>query len=263
MQNVSRTGKNNDNKGCDELALEYFEQPTQANRDRVCLATEALVRSIIGRVNRPNDDLADPDELYQVGILAVLQSLDKYDPSEGARFSTFAYVRIRGAIIDYIRHLDPLPRSRRVKVARVRRATDAVSQRLGDTPSEDDVAVELGVTPTEVRKIRSFSAIRHPESLLTPRTPGGLRLLDCMTDDSAGDRHDSMEWQDVGRYLSSLSHILSARERLILELYYVEDLTLAQIGEFLGVSEARISQIRKKSLETLRAHVDQELQNAA
>lgn len=259
MRYPTKDGK----KGCDQLALEYTEHPTQQNRDRVCLATEALVRSIIGRVNRPSDDLADPDELYQVGMLAVLQSLDKYDPSEGVRFSSFAYVRIRGAIIDYIRHLDPLPRSRRVKVARVRRATDTVSQRLGGVPSEHDVAMELGVTPTEVRKIRSFSTVRHMESLSTPRTPGGLRLLDCMTDDSAGDRQDSMEWEDVGRYLSSLAHILSPRERLILELYYVEDLTLAEIGDFLGISEARVSQIRKKTLETLRAHVDQELQNAA
>lgn len=253
-----------DNKnGCDQLALEYSKQPTQSNRDRVCLATEALVRSIIGRINRPQDDLADPDELYQVGMLAVLQALDKYDPSEGTRFSTFAYVRIRGAIIDYIRHLDPLPRNRRIKVARVRKATDAVSQRMGEMAGEADIALELGMTPKEVRKINSMSALRHPESLTTPRTPGGLRLLDCMTDESAGDRQDSMEWQDVGRYLSSLSHILSAREQVILELYYVEDLTLAEIGEFFGVSEARISQIRKKSLETLRAHVDQELQNAA
>ncbi|NNF03599.1 MAG: sigma-70 family RNA polymerase sigma factor [Rhodothermales bacterium] len=250
-------------KGCDELALEYCKEPTQSNRDRVCLATEALVRSIIGRVNRPNDDLANPDELYQVGMLAVLQSLDKYDPTEGVRFSSFAYVRIRGAIIDYIRHLDPLPRNRRVKLARVRKATETVSQRLGAMPSEDDVAVELGVTASEVRTIRSFSAIRHPESLLTPRTPGGLRLLDCMTDDCAGDLHNSMEWEDVGRYLSGLSHILSSRERLILELYYVEDLTLSEIGDLLGVSEARISQIRKKSLQTLRAHCDQELQDAA
>lgn len=250
-------------KGCDQLALEYCEQPTQANRDRVCLATEALVRSIIGRINRPNDDLADPDELYQVGILAVLQSLDKYDPAEGVRFSSFAYVRIRGAIIDYIRHLDPLPRSRRIKLARVRKATETVSQRIGSMASEDDVALELGMSPTEVRKIISLSAIRNPQSLTTPRTPGGLRLLDCMTDDNASQLQNSMEWQDVGRYLSSLSHILSARERFILELYYVEELTLSEIGDVLGVSEARISQIRKKSLQTLRDNVDKELQNAA
>jgi len=95
------------------------------------------------------------------------------------------------------------------------------------------------------------------------RTPGGLRFLDCMKDECADDLQETMEWQDVGRYLSSLSHILSAREQLILELYYVEELTLAEIGDLLGVSEARISQIRKKSLETLRENVDQELQNAA
>ena len=253
----------NTKKGCDHLALEYCQDPTQANRDRVCLATEALVRSIIGRINRPNDEMADPDELYQVGILAVLQSLDKYDPTEGVRFSSFAYVRIRGAIIDYIRHLDPLPRNRRVKVARLRRAADTVSQRMGDMATEEDVALELGMTPAEVRKINSFTALRHPESLTTPRTPGGMRLLDCMTDDSAGERLRSMEWSDVGRHISSLAHMLSERERLILELYYVEELTLAEIGGLLGVSEARISQIRKKSLETLRANVDQELQNAA
>jgi len=256
-------GTNDEKKGCDELALEYCDHPTQVNRDRVCLATEALVRSIIGRINRPNDDLADPDELYQVGMLAVLQSLDKYDATEGVRFSSFAYVRIRGAIIDYIRHLDPLPRTRRVKLARVRKATDTVSQRIGDVAGEYDVAVELGMTPTEVRKIKTFSAFRNPESLLTPRTPGGLRFLDCMKDECADDLQETMEWQDVGRYLSSLSHILSAREQLILELYYVEELTLAEIGDLLGVSEARISQIRKKSLETLRENVDQELQNAA
>jgi RNA polymerase sigma factor for flagellar operon FliA len=250
-------------KGCDELALEYCQHPDQRNRDRVCLATEALVRSIIGRINRPNDDLTDPDELYQVGMLAVLQALDKYDPSEGVRFSSFAYVRIRGAIIDYIRHLDPLPRNRRIKVARVRKATDEVSQRIGRMATDDDVAVELGLSASEVRSINSLAALRHPESLLTPRTPGGMRLLDCMTDDRSQELHASMEWADVGRHLQRLSHALPRREQLILELYYEEELTLAEIGEILGVSEARISQIRKKSLQTLRGHVDQELQDAA
>ena len=251
-------------KGAEHYAIAYFECPTQKHRDQVVFATEPVIRSIISRIMLPGDDLARPEELYNIGVIAVLQSLDQFDPTINKRFVTFAYPRIRGEIIDYLRRLDPLPRRRRAKVAMVREAADRLSQRSGSEPIDAVLAAELDLGEVELRVIHLDAHRRFIDSLDTVQDEEfGLRLVDTLSDETAQEEYDSMEWSDVRRHLEQCASDLSERDRTILELYYGEEMTLSEIGQLLGVSEARISQLRKSSLKRLASRVETQLQTAA
>ncbi|NQV71839.1 sigma-70 family RNA polymerase sigma factor [bacterium] len=251
-------------EGAEHFATAYYTHKTQENRDRLVFATEPVLRSIISKIRTPGDDLARPEELYQVGVIAVLQALDQYDPSTGVRFVTFAYPRIRGEIVDYLRRLDPLPRRRRVKVAHARYTFDRLAQQMGGEPTESDIATAMGVDVPAYRVIKSDTVRRQMDYLFDDRgEEEGLRLVDLMPDSTAVARFESMEWQDIRTYLDNLSMTLSERDRTIIELNYGEDLTLSEIGMLLGVSEARVSQLRKSILSKLARCVEPSLRTAA
>lgn len=251
--------------GAELYAKAYSEERTQENRDRLVFASEPIIRSIISKIRVPGDDLARPDELFQVGVIAVLQALDLYNPATGVQFITFAYPRIRGEIVDYLRRLDPLPRRRRAKVARAREAFDTVSQMIGAIPCEEQIAVQMGVGVAEYRTIESDASRRHMSYLFDAYSEEeeGLRLVDTVADQYASDLFNSMEWEDIRLYLNVLSDELSERDRTIVELNYGEDLTLSEIGLILGISEARVSQLRKSILTRMAAKVEPALRTAA
>jgi len=197
-------------------------------------------------------------------VIAVLQSLDQFDPAINQRFITFAYPRIRGEMIDYLRRLDPLPRRRRAKVARVREAGDRLAQSLGETPAERQLAENMGITEHDLRVIQCDGSRRHRSSLdEVLDTDGGLTLVDLTEDKTALESFEAMEWKDVRMHLETCADALTDRDRTILELYFGEGLTLSDIGAFLGISEARVSQLRKAALGRLQNSVDPVLRTAA
>jgi len=246
-------------------ARAYACNRTQENRDNVVFATEPVIRSIISRISRPSDDLARPEELYNVGVLAVLQALDMFDPSTGTRFVTFAFPRIRGEIIDFLRRIDPLPRRRRAKVAAARDAFDRLAQIHGCEPDESLIAQSMDVAVADVRTIRHDSIRRHNVYLFDQREEEteSLRVVDLLADKSATQGFEDVEWGDVRDHLDEVSQELSERDRLVLELYFGEDMTLNEIGTIIGVSEARVSQLRRAALSRLAEVVDAGLRRAA
>ncbi len=251
--------------GAEHYAVAHSEHRTQENRDRLVFASEPVIRSIISKIRVPGDDLAHPDELFQVGVIAVLQALDAYNPETGVQFITFAYPRIRGEIVDYLRRLDPLPRRRRAKVARAREAFDSLSQVIGGTPCESQIAGQMGVGIAELRIIESDANRRHMSYLYDAYSDEdeGLRLVDTVADQNALDQFDAMDWDDIYQYLDLLSAELSQRDRTIIELNYGEDLTLSEIGQLLGISEARVSQLRKSILSRMASKIEPTLRTAA
>ena len=250
--------------GAEKWAVAYHTQPNQVHRDAVVFATEPIIRSIISKISLPGHALAQPDELYNMGVIATLQALDQFEPAINRRFITFAYPRIRGEIIDYLRRLDPLPRRRRAKVAREREAQRRLAQVLGGDPHENLVAAEMDVTVSELRVIRCDATRRFQESLDEIRDEEhGLTLVDMLPDEVADEAFERMDWDDVRRHLDACAVCLDQRDRTILELYFAEDLTLSEIGELLGISEARVSQLRRSALTQLSRMVEEDLQTAA
>lgn len=250
--------------GADHWAVVYHNQACQKHRDAVVFAIEPIIRSIISKISRPGDDLAQPDELFCVGVVAALQALDQFDPAINLRFVTFAYPRIRGEIIDFLRRLDPLPRRRRAKVAHEREATHRLAQLIGDEPSEVEVAEAMHIPVSDLRVIRCDASRRFVDSLDVVRDQEhGLRLVDMLEDVEAREGFEQFDWEDIHAHLEVCSHLLTERDRTILELYFGESLTLAEIGSLLSISEARVSQLRRAALDRLARAVEPSLRWAA
>lgn len=251
-------------QGAERWAVAFHARPCQQHRDAVVFATEPIIRSILSKISLPADALANPEELFNVGVIATLQALDQFDPTINRRFITFAYPRIRGEIIDFLRRLDPLPRRRRAKVAHERQTREQLCQTHGHQPCEVHVAEAMKVSLPELRVIRMDATRRFQESLdAVHDEESGLRLVDIVEDHEASEAFEKMDWADIRRHLDRCTRTLDERDRMILELYFGEDLTLSEIGTLLGVSEARISQLRRAALKRMAAAVESDLRTAA
>ncbi len=234
------------------LAEAYVADPTPAHREAVVVASVPLVRSLIGKLSVPDHPLASYGDLENAGLIGLLQALDNYDP-ERARFVTHAYRRVRGALIDYLRSIDVLSRGKRKKFAEAQEAIETLGQLLGTTPTDEDVADYLGISIEDYYGLLKDAQSRFALSLSSPLGADDQRtVLDVLPDEEAAAGFGDVERQSVLAHLEELIKQLPERQQTILGLYYMEDLTLREIGEVLDLTEARISQLLGKLLLTLR-----------
>lgn len=196
------------------------------------------------------------DDLIQAGAIGLLESAQRFDPSHGASFATYASIRIRGAMLDELRRYDWSPRSTRRKIREMSEAIRRIEGETGREASETDVAAAMGLNPTEYRNLLqdsvSFSVFSW-DALLEQRG------------DSVGanaDEYDNpqkhVESEAFSTYLASVIDTLPPREQMVLALYYDQECNLKEIGQILGVSESRVCQIHGQILARLRARLDPE-----
>lgn len=239
-----------------QLVEQYVADPSAANREAVVLAAVPLVRSIVGRLSVPDHPLASREDLENVGLMGLLQALDGYDPNRGTPFVSFAYGRIRGALIDYLRSIDALPRERRRKLAELQQAIDTLRQTLGGEPDDQDVADYMGISLQEYYALLTDAQRRFALSLQdTLGDDGDQSVLETIPNEEAQQQFEEIDRNSLIEYISKLIQRLPEREQNILALYYYENLTLREIAQLLGLTEARISQILGKTLLTLRTEL--------
>lgn len=220
------------------------------------LAAIPLVRSIIGRLSIPDHPLATREDLEDVAILGLLQALDSYDPVRGTPFVSYSYGRIRGALVDYLRSIDALPRERRRRLAEAQRAMETLRQALGAEPSDEDVADHLGVSIAEYHSLLCDAQSRYALSLHeSTGTDSDQCLIETIENNDSAENFEQIDRDSYYRYVASLIGQLPEREQTIVALYYYEDLTLREIASLLSLTEARISQILGKVLLTLRTRL--------
>ena len=235
--------------------LYYLAEPGPARREAVVRAAVPLVRSILGKLTLPDHPLATRDDLEGAGLLGLLQALDSYDPARGALFVTHAYHRVRGALLDYLRSIDVVSADRRQKIGEAQRAADTLAQLLGEEPSDQDVADYLGLPLDEYHRLLTEAQARF--ALSDGHAPSGSEgdegsVLDRVADPDAQIAFETVDDASTLDLLRGLIGALPERERTILALHYYEGLTLRQIGEVLGVSDARVSQIMGRTLLKLQ-----------
>jgi len=200
------------------------------------------VKYVAGRMRSRLPHSVDQDDLVSDGVLGLMDAIERFDPSRGLSFQTFAVPRIRGAIIDGLRSMDFVPRSVRDKVRIVQQATVALEERLGRLPEDEEVAREVGVPVQQVRDLTKQASSNH------------ANLDDFeLADELASAADDSVERGDVSASLRRVIAELNERDQVVIALYYFEGLTLADIGKVLGVTESRISQVHSRATNTLRA----------
>ncbi len=238
------------------LVEQYVADPSAANREAVVLAAVPLVRSMIGRLSVPDHPLVTREDLENVGLMGLLQALDSYNPERGTPFVSYAYGRIRGALVDYLRSIDALPRERRRKLAELQQAIDTLRQTLGGEPDDQDVADYLGISLQEYYALLTDAQRRFALSLQeTIGDDGDQSVLETIPNEEAEKQFEEIDRASLIEYITKLIQRLPEREQNILALYYYENLTLREIAQLLGLTEARISQILGKTLLTLRTEL--------
>ncbi|WP_314177021.1 RNA polymerase sigma factor WhiG [Streptomyces winkii] len=242
----------------DELWRSYKATGDERLREQLILHYSPLVKYVAGRVSvglPPNVEQAD---FVSSGVFGLIDAIEKFDPERSIKFETYAITRIRGAMIDELRALDWIPRSVRQKARAVERAYASLESTLRRSPSESEVAAEMGIPLEELHGVFSQLSLANVvalEELLHVGGDGGdrLSLMDTLEDTAADNPVEVAEDRELRRLLARAVNTLPEREKTVVTLYYYEGLTLAEIGQVLGVTESRVSQIHTKSVLQLRA----------
>ncbi len=192
------------------------------------------------------------DDLIQEGLMGLLSSFENYDPSKGASFSTYALKRIKGAMLDYLRKLDWVPRNLRKKMKELEEAVLILEDKLGKIPDDKELAEYLNMEEGEVRKVRNELVRRQLLSLDSYIFEDDESVHVELVQSNEKSPDVIYEKEELREKLKEAIEQLSERERLVLALYYVEELNFKEIGKILGVSESRISQIHSSVISKLK-----------
>lgn len=247
------------NAEVDALWAEYQRDGDRAVRDRLILHYSPLVKYVAGRVAVGLPQNVEQADLVSYGIFGLIDAIDKFDLSRGYKFETYAISRIKGAILDELRSIDWVPRSVRAKARALEGAYSKLEARLHRTPTDQELADELEMSESQLQGILSqisFVGIVALDEMLSVGGDRGesLTLGDTIADSGAGPV-GAYEVEEMRQLLGDAINRMPEREKVVLTLYYYESLTLAEIGQVLGVTESRVCQIHTKAVLQLRAKV--------
>jgi RNA polymerase sigma factor for flagellar operon FliA len=247
------------NKTLQELMELYCKNPVDGLRNSIISKSMPLIRSIIGKISRPDQPLAQREDLESAGICGLLQAMDSYDSDRNIQFNTFAYYRIRGSIVDYLRSIDQLPRKQRKNYGQIQAVIDEKSQILGREPTDQEIADELDMDINDYYQLLSNVQQRNVLSLDSPAyDENSGSFYDIHEDPNSETPDNDLERKERTEALKKKIGQLKERDRLILMLYYYEDMTMSEIALLLELTEARISQIVGKLLLQLKHDLGKE-----
>jgi len=230
-----------------------------AVRDQLIVHYSPLVKYVAGRVAVGLPQNVDQGDLVSYGIFGLIDAIEKFDLERGFKFETYAISRIKGAIIDELRSIDWVPRSVRSKARSLEKAYSKLESELHRTPTDAELAAELGMTDNQLQttfgQISFIGLVALDEMLGGERTGGDSMTLGDTIADSGEGPMAAYEVEEMRQILAQAINDMPEREKIVLTLYYYEGLTLAEIGEVLGVTESRVCQIHTKSVIHLRAKI--------
>jgi RNA polymerase sigma factor for flagellar operon FliA len=226
------------------LWADYKRTGDPTLRNQLVMQYAPLVKYVAGRVRSGLPQTVEQADLVSEGVIGLMDAIEKFQPDRGLQFQTYAVPRIRGAIIDGLRAADWVPRSVRDKIRDIERAQVTLEARLGRTPTDQELAAELGVSVTSLRE--TYGKVSYT-SLASIDEIGVVEDIAPMSTATV------IEEDEVHEGLMLAISELPERDRVILALYYFEGLTLAEIGQVLGVTESRVSQLHTRATLALRS----------
>lgn len=240
------------------LWAKYADKPSRELRDQLIVHYSPLVKYVGSRVAAGLPQSVEQADLVSYGIFGLIDAIDKFDPGRGYKFETYAISRIKGAMLDELRSMDWVPRSVRTKAKRIEQANAKLEAKHGRAPSDEELADALGITTDELdntlAKISFVGVVALDEMLSGGERGDSMTLGDTIPDASAGPV-GSFEVEEMRQLLAESINNMTEREKIVLTLYYYEGLTLADIGNVLGVTESRVCQIHTKSVLRLRSRL--------
>ncbi len=256
----SQTAKPESDAFADALWAEYKDTHSSEAREKVILHYAPLVKYVAGRVSTGLPPSVEFGDLVSYGVFGLLDAIEKYDPSRGIKFETYAIARIKGAIIDELRAEDWVPRSVRFKAREIERAYMALESELRRIPTDDEVAEKLGVSTEEYLNLLSKMTLISLVALdelwtVSGDKPDKISLADIVEDVKVKDPSKTFEIEEMKDIIADAINRLPERERIVVTLYYFEGLTMREIGEVLTVTESRVCQMHTKAILRLRARL--------
>ena len=229
---------------------------TTENREEVIKRYSPMIKYVANRIAMRLPPHIEVDDLISVGVLGLMDAISKYDSSRGAKFKTYAEFRVRGAILDELRAMDWVPRSIRQKASNVDKVVQTLQAKLSRSPEDEEVAKEMGLTLdqfhdtlNETKSIPIFSL----EDLGIAKESGEQQsLLDCLAGKADADPQTQIRLIELKEIIAKAIDALPEKERLMVSLYYYEELTMKEIGAVLEITESRVSQIHSKAVYRLR-----------
>jgi RNA polymerase sigma factor for flagellar operon FliA len=231
---------------------EHSPYAAELDREKLILDHVPLLKHIAGRMAFDLPASIDRDDLIGFGMIGLVQAADAWEPGRGLQFSTFAYTKIRGAILDELRRADFLPRGRREKVRELERAVAELEQREGLPPTPERISAALGLSLEEVDAILLSAKSAGCASL---DSEAGHESYWMLSDPSSHDPQGSAEWLEMKDLLVAAIQSLPEQEKTVITLYYAEDLLLREIAGVLGVTESRVSQVHTRALYRLNCQL--------
>jgi RNA polymerase sigma factor for flagellar operon FliA len=238
----------------------YRRTRDKAIRDRLILTYAPLVKFVAGRLGSGLPAHVDENDLTSYGLLGLIGAIERYDPDRDVKFETYAIARIKGSIIDELRAMDWVPRSVRARAREIERAIAALEGQLHRAPTDEEIAAKLGIGIDELEDNLtdiSRSSIAALDELWTISSSSGdqIALIDTIEDREGPQPQAALDRTETREALAEAIAALPEREKIVVTLYYYEELTLREIGEVLGVTESRVSQLHTKAILRLRARL--------
>lgn len=229
------------------------------SREEVVVEYAPLVRQIANRLAARLPENLDRDDLIQAGMIGLLDAIEKYDSRREAQFRTYAEFRIKGAMLDDLRAADWVPRSVRDHADRISAAMKELTLVLGRMPEDTEIAQRLGLPLAEyhhlLTKSRAVPLLSLEDLKHSSDEGDASNVFDALEDPACSDPLDTLSLKDLHHRLADAIDRLPEKERLVLSLYFDEQMNLKEIGEVLGITESRASQIRTQAILRLRAEL--------
>jgi RNA polymerase sigma factor for flagellar operon FliA len=240
-----------------EAWSKYFESGDPASREQIILQHTPLVKYVIGRLAIHLPQVLEFEDLLAYGTLGLIQAFERFDPARGVKFESYAVMRIRGAILDALRSLRGLPQSVTDKAKRLQRAALELESTLGRPPTDEELAEALHISTEQLNQqiVDASWVTVSLDSIMENQADADIRSLTSQRaeDDVLG----MVERRELVAELAEALTTLTERERLILSLYYHEELTMREIGQVLEISEGRVCQLHARALHKLRVAMAQ------
>lgn len=239
-------------------AVRYRKSMGEEEKERIVKEFLPFIRYAANRLSWRLPPQLTVDDLVSAGLMGLLDALDKFEHGR-VKLKTYAEHRIKGAMLDEIRAMDWVPRSVKKKMSSVRNAQSDLERELGRTPEDEEIAGALDLTLDEyyrtLQDARGAVSLRFEDFEENGASGEGMNILECLADPNSTDPLNELEIADRKRLLARLIDELPEKEKLILSLYYWEELTMKEIGKIMGITEGRVCQLHGQSLLRLKSNL--------
>lgn len=230
----------------------YSKKPSASLREQLIIEYAPLVKVVAGRLCIYLGNNVEYDDLVSYGVFGLIDAIDKYDVNKDVKFETYASLRIRGSILDQIRKMDWIPRTVRQKQRKIDEAMRNIEMRTGQPASDEEIAVELGVSGDELLDWQSQLKVTNVVSLNEFVEQGAEPVMDAHRNSHFIQPEDMVSQQELKEMLQEALGDLTEKEQKVILMYYYEELTLKEISKVLEVSESRVSQLHTKALSKMK-----------